>query len=62
MSQTEERKYPTLKPWQLREMYGIGEKGWHAWLKPFKEKIGPLRGKQFTPAQVKIIYECLGEP
>jgi hypothetical protein len=47
---------------QLAAAYKISVKTLNAWLKPFKDKIGPMTGKVYTPKQIKIIFESLGEP
>lgn len=31
-------------------------------IQPILDKIGPVTGRQFTPKQVQIIYDHLGEP
>ncbi len=48
---------------ELAQMYGVTSKTLSHWLQPFREKI-KIKGKQkiYTPLQVKIIFECLGEP
>ena len=46
----------------LAQKYGISTTTLREWLKPFAKKIGTYRGRHFTPAQLQIIYECLGKP
>jgi transposase len=47
---------------ELAEKYNISVKTLNKWLKPFEKKIGKVNGYFFNPKQIKIIYECLGEP
>lgn len=56
---------PELKPLnykQLAAIYDVTHKTLKCWLQPFMEEIGEMRGKTFTPMQVRIIYQRLGEP
>lgn len=48
--------------WELCELYGIKEKAFKAWIKPFNDKIGQQRGKKYTPIQIRVIFDVLGEP
>jgi hypothetical protein len=47
---------------QLAALYGITVVMLNIWLKPFEEKIGPCAGRLYTPKQIRIIFDCLGEP
>jgi hypothetical protein len=47
---------------QLADLYGVSVNTFSKWLKPFKDRIGKLMGYIYTPKQVRIIFECLGEP
>ena len=47
---------------QLQAAYGMTYKTLKAWLEPFMDEIGELRGKAFTLRQMRIIYDKLGEP
>lgn len=47
---------------QLAALYKITIRTLNIWLKPFENMIGPERGRAYTPKQVQIIFECLGEP
>lgn len=54
-----------IKPYskkQLANMYGISDKTLASWLSPFIRKIGPYKGRMFTPKQIKTIFESIGEP
>ena len=46
----------------LCQLYGISHKVLGLWLKPFAADMGPLIGRYFSSAQVKIIFEKLGMP
>jgi hypothetical protein len=50
----------TLK--QLAKQYKVDKRTLIDWLKPFKERVGERTGRIYTPKQVGIIFECLGEP
>jgi len=48
---------------QLANLYKIGPRTFNKWIKPFIAELGDIEGRYiFTPSQVKIIYERLGEP
>ena len=47
---------------QLANAYEVGIKTFNSWIKPFEKEIGEFRGKSYTPRQVSIIFEKLGEP
>lgn len=46
----------------LLQLYGVSYKTLASWLKPMASEIGPLHGRYFTLAQVKIIFDSLGYP
>jgi hypothetical protein len=58
----EQTKIKPLSKMQLANAYNVSLETLNSWLKPFKDKIGDYRGRMFTPKQVKIIFEELGEP
>jgi hypothetical protein len=47
---------------ELAALYNICDKTLRRWLKPFEKRIGKTNGNLFTPKQVRIIFDCLGEP
>ena len=48
---------------QLAALYKICPRTLAKWLKPFISEIGELPGTYiFTPAQVKTIFDKIGEP
>jgi transposase-like protein len=47
---------------ELAKFYGVCDKTLLKWMKPFANDIGQRQGRYFTVAQVKIIFEKLGEP
>lgn len=47
---------------ELRNLYDVSHKTFSSWLKPIKDLIGIVEGKKYSPKQVKIIVEHLGEP
>lgn len=46
----------------LLHLYGVTYKTLAKWLRPMASEIGPLHGRSFTTAQVKIIFDTLGYP
>lgn len=52
---------------EICELYPIGGRPmsrhvFYSWLEKIKEKVGPLIGKTYTPAQVKIMFDHWGAP
>jgi hypothetical protein len=47
---------------QLADAYNVSLKTFVSWIEPLKNKIGEYRGKTYTPKQVKVIYDFLGNP
>ena len=49
---------------ELRELYGISRETFNKWLQPIKSSLPHYRptSKILTPAQVKVIFDLLGEP
>lgn len=53
---------PALHPMTLRQLaarWQVSERTVRRWIEPFVAELGPVRGKLFTPRQVKIILEHL---
>jgi len=57
-----EAKIKAYSKKELCALYNISYRVLKVWLTPFKNKIGKYKGLKYTPAQVKIIFEVLGEP
>lgn len=55
-----EVKHYSIK--ELARFYGVCDKTLLKWMKPFSNEIRERQGRYFTVAQVKIIFEKLGEP
>ncbi|MEO6830932.1 MAG: hypothetical protein ABI378_01770 [Chitinophagaceae bacterium] len=54
-----------VKPTNLKQLAGIYEvspRTMKGWLEPFVSQIGEMMGRTFTPKQMRIIYDKLGEP
>lgn len=54
-----------LRPYtfkQLYQLYGVSDKTFRKWLKPFAEEIGERRGRYYTIMQVRTILERIGIP
>ncbi|MFC4262329.1 hypothetical protein ACFOWM_05545 [Ferruginibacter yonginensis] len=49
-------------PVDLAKLYGVCDKTFKKWLKPFEAAIGERIGRYYSIAQVRIIFEKLGEP
>lgn len=62
MSQDKEIKPKAMNKTKLAALYNVHIDTFSKWLEPFSDKIGNVTGRIFTPKQVEIIFECLGEP
>jgi hypothetical protein len=54
-----------IKPYSTKDLakiYGVCDKTFKKWAKPFETMIGTKNGRYYTVAQVKIIFEKLGVP
>jgi len=54
-----------LKPYSHKELsdcYGVCDKTLKKWLTPFAVQIGEKNGRYYTIAQVRVIFEKIGEP
>ena len=47
---------------ELALEYGVCVRTLNRWLKPFADEIGEKNGNYYTTAQVRIIFEKIGEP
>ncbi|MEM6844280.1 MAG: hypothetical protein AAF944_08285 [Bacteroidota bacterium] len=57
--------YKPVKPQtkqELAQAYGVTIRTLTNWMAPHEERIGTRQGHMYTPKQVQIIYELLGEP
>lgn len=55
----------TIRPMNKSELancYGVSRTTLMKWLIPFQKRIGQYVARCYTVKQIKIIYECLGEP
>ena len=46
----------------LSKIYGVCDKTFNRWIKPFIAVVGLKNGRYYTVAQVKIIFDKLGVP
>ncbi len=60
--QKDKTYYKSYSKKQLTTLYKISDVTLKAWLDPINDKVGKYRGKAYSPSQVKIIFEFLGEP
>lgn len=54
-----------VKPYTHKDLsifYGVSEKTFSNWLKPFQDEIGEKRGHFYTVLQVEIILAKIGIP
>jgi hypothetical protein len=54
-----------VRPYTTKELaaiYGVCDRTFKNWLKPFAEALGPKQGRFYSVIQVKIIFEKLGVP
>jgi hypothetical protein len=61
-SQEKNTKIKAMNKTQLSSAYNVGMQTLKKWLEPFENEIGVYRGRTYTPQQVKIIFELLGNP
>jgi len=62
-NQQEEVRLKSYSKSELKEMYGISAKTLSAWIKPFKEELNIKSNQRlYTPKQIKIIFDKLGNP
>ncbi len=47
---------------ELADIYGVCDRTFKKWIKPFDAFIGEKHGRYFSVAQVKVIFEKLGVP
>ncbi len=66
MNTTDATKEMVMKPCNLKELLGrycVSTKTMRSWLQPHEEIIGKrTTSRYFTARQMRIIYECIGEP
>ncbi|HMU46463.1 MAG TPA: MerR family transcriptional regulator [Chitinophagaceae bacterium] len=55
-------KVKPFTPGELASMYGVSQKTIRTWLEPHQKLIGRRRSKYYTARQIRIIFECIGEP
>jgi hypothetical protein len=58
----EEVKIKSYSVKELLALYDTTWKSFNSWIAPIKDKIGKLRGRKYTPKQVRIIFEHCGTP
>ena len=54
-----------IKPYSAKDLagiYGVCDKTFKKWIKPFASDIGEKNGRFYTVAQVKVIFDKLGVP
>lgn len=58
----QETKAQSYSVKELCALYGVTWKVWNAWIEPIREKVGEVKGRKYSPKQVKIIFDHLGPP
>lgn len=54
-----------IRPYSTKDLsgiYGVCDKTFKKWLKPFVALVGEKNGRYYTVAQVKVIFDKLGVP
>ncbi len=46
----------------LSVVYCVSVRTLNRWIKPFSHELGNVNGRYFSPKQVSVIYEKLGDP
>lgn len=46
---------------QLAAYYNVSRTTMRKWLKPFRNEIGPVEGNFYTPKQVQVIFDKIGD-
>jgi len=62
MSTTTTTKIKAYTPKEIAGLYGVSVKTLRTWLLPHQKLVGERRSKYYTARQVRIIFDCLGEP
>jgi hypothetical protein len=62
MSTTNETTVKTATGKELAAMYGVSTKTFRTWLMPHLKALGERKSRYYTARQIRIIFECLGEP
>ena len=62
MSTTIETQVKAYRVKELAELYGVSEKTFKGWLRPYHETIGEKKEWYFNTLQVRIIFDKLGQP
>lgn len=57
-----EPKIQAMSKTEVANAYNVSLKTLASWIKPHKDKIGRYLGRAFTPKQIRIIFNLLGEP
>ena len=47
---------------ELAGLYGVHRSTITAWILRHSKKIGEIEGRLLTPKQIKIFFECVGQP
>ena len=54
-----------IRPYSIKDLsviYGVCDRTFKKWIKPFDAAIGEKNGRYFSVAQVKVIFDKLGVP
>lgn len=62
MSTTTDSMVKACTTKELAAMYGISPKTLRTWLLPHRTLIGEKRSKYYNARQVRVIFQCIGEP
>ena len=54
-----------IRPYSIKDLsviYGVCDRTFKKWIKPFNTAIGEKNGRYYSVAQVKVIFDKLGVP
>jgi len=57
-----ENRYKSVSKSQLSQAYNVSLRTLKLWLEPIGNSLGNYQGQAYTPKQVKMIVDFLGEP
>ncbi|MDB5202912.1 MAG: hypothetical protein JWQ27_2321 [Ferruginibacter sp.] len=62
---TSPRRYFIIRAYSVKELlalYNISSKRFARILSPYRDLIGPMQGRTYSPLQVERILACIGTP
>jgi hypothetical protein len=59
---TDQSKFSPMSTKELAALYKVNVNIFRKWLQPFRNQVGVKIGQLYRPAQVKTIFQVLGDP